>query len=115
MTGKEIAAKLREALALMNDEGAHWIQGQSMAETDHGRKFCSIGAIRYVLTGDPWRVDEEESQVAEYVARAIPSFREDSEMGYDDQIVGWNDSDNRNWEDIVKAFTKAAEAAEAQA
>lgn len=123
MTGKEIAAKLREALALMNDSGAHWVQGTSMtvAVSTGEKKYCSIGAIRMALTDDPWVMlqtyDEDgttrcvEEEVTGALVEFLPRPKYD-DQSLADQIVVWNDDDERRWSDIEEAFTKAAEAAE---
>lgn len=92
MSGKEIAAKLRQALALMNNSGAHWAQGASRRETIEGVEYCSIGAIRKVVYGDPYG-DMGGDRSAEYpltlaVANAIGAgavaacgLREDAGLG----------------------------------
>lgn len=111
MTGKEIADKLRQALALMNDSGAHWTKGRSWdPETE---KYCAIGAIRKVVTGDPYGVSPEETQTAKALAKAIEQEEDVTSSDATDIITQWNDVDYRQWPDIVTTFTKAAETAEA--
>jgi hypothetical protein len=114
MTGKEIAAKLRQARDLMNDTGAHWIQGRS-ATSARGEwvRFCSIGAIRYVVNGDPYEDSSEEDYLTEALATQIPE--DEAPRGYEgpDKIVFWNDRADRTWSEISETFEQAAKAAEA--
>ena len=114
MNGKEIAAKLREALRAMNNSGAHWIQGSSAQFANNTPvKFCSIGAIRWAVCGDPYEETEEENFLTEALAEVIPEeYRSGSAP---DTIVRWNDSEFRKWSEIEAAFEKAAKLAEARA
>ncbi len=132
MTKQEIAAKLREAVKLMNDSGAHWWQGDyshviewftAPDGTYEPREvaYCSLGAIREV-TGTPvGDVSDTSAKVAGALAAVLPPSRgetatpkmHESEAGERsrtyDRIVEWNDCDGREWQEIVEKFEEAAE------
>lgn len=136
MTKQEIAAKLREALALMNDSGKHWVQGDFIEVVDEyvtpdgtykeEYGYCSIGAIRTVLNGSVEDSSPESDAVALALADVLPEtppfmqFSSESDEGYArrvalDKIVNWNDDMERRWEEVVEKFNEAAARAEAEA
>lgn len=123
MTKKEVAAKLREALRLMNDNGAHWIKGEYAEDIEYDENgdsvevaYCSLGAIRYVTGTDLWTGSNESNVVAFALADALPPVEfppeyaaMTPEQGAFDKIVTWNDDEDREWNEVVEAFTKAAD------
>ena len=120
MNGRQIADLLRQARDLMNDQGKHWIQGQSatLRGFDDGQpqyeRFCSIGAIRYVLTGDPFNDgNADENYLVQCLDAQItlPGARGDYQGS--DKVVLWNDMTGREWGEVYEAFTNAALSAEA--
>lgn len=129
MTGKEIAAKLREALASMNDSGAHWYQGDYNFYDDDGEvSYCSLGAINLATMNDPIgvpytgdeRVADRDAVVTALAKQidydlpetvVIPPGVKEAES-FASKIVYWNDDPERGWPDIVAAFTAAADKAE---
>ena len=136
MTKKQIAAKLREAVKLMNDNGAHWVKGEysevvnefdvsdNKVEPEFG--YCSLGAIRKVA-GDPLHDSSPTSgEVALALAEVLPAaamegaYTSSSDpdivarsVAYD-RIVFWNDDDDRVWPEVVEKFEEAAARLEAQ-
>ena len=118
MNGRQIADLLRQARDLMNDQGKHWIKGQSatLKAINFGQpeydKFCSIGAIRYVLTGNPFDNDNaDENYLVDCLVAQINLPGKDYEGS--DKVILWNDSTDREWGEIYEAFTNAALSAEA--
>lgn len=129
MTRQEIAAKLREALVLMNDRGAHWIKGEysEVFEWDDFDRpleigYCSLGAIRQVTETDVEGTSEESNEIALALAQVLPPLETRSALtaatpeGYAfDQIVTWNDNEERTWEEVVAKFNEAAQLLEQNA
>lgn len=114
MTRQEIAAKLREALALMNNDGAHWVKGEFIEQVDdleYG--YCSLGAIRHVTGTDVESPSEESDEVASALSEVLPEVRGLSLNGLPedvyDRIVTWNDDLARTWDEVVAKFTEAAD------
>lgn len=123
MTKQEIAAKLRQAVRLMNDNGAHWVQGDYTEivgdrynDPEYG--YCSLGAIRHVV-GDPLEDPSAESDVvALALASVLPAQRGEGQYNRDpereeysiayDRITSWNDDDDREWWEIAEKFEEAA-------
>jgi hypothetical protein len=109
----KIAKALREALALMNDSGAHWTQGEYMSKSMNIEcAYCSVGAVRAVTAGHPHFTNEDTDAVLRVLSRELPSANSD---GWENQVIDWNDAADRTWEDIVDAFTKAADREEKRA
>jgi hypothetical protein len=50
--------------------------------------------------------------VLRVLSRELPSANSD---GWENQVIDWNDAADRTWEDIVDAFTKAADREEKRA
>lgn len=104
ITDKQVAKVLDEALALMNDSGAHWLQG-SYKVTDRKTRemsFCSVGAIRQLTTyNEPLR-----KRAYSALASQIPGYY--SYMNPRNAIEKWNDS-RSDWHQIVEGFTKASQ------
>lgn len=117
MNGKEIADKLRVARDLMNNDGTHWVQGVSAVrgldsnpETEY-TKFCSIGAIRYVVSGDPFQSIPDEDYLCEALEPQL-DLPEGTFANASGSIIYWNDMHDRVWGDVYEAFTNAALSAE---
>lgn len=103
-----VADKLREARALIEPEGA-WVQG-SYAYTASKRAlitgsqegavcWCAVGAIDKSCQGEPrlWR------KAADFLGDAVGCA-----------IPKWNDAPERTHAEVLAAFDKAIELAEAQ-
>jgi hypothetical protein len=102
----EAAQLLEEALALMNDKGAHWRQG-SYRWTDRRTgevSFCSVGAIREVSKGR----SALRSLMQEALAREVPASSRWLGASPRHKIEFWNDDRERSWKDISKVFKTAA-------
>lgn len=128
MTRQEVAAKLREALAVMNDKGAHWVKGEysEVLEWDDFDApleigYCSLGAIRHVTGTSVEGTSYESNEVALTLAQVLPDVPEPAVPGLRlataadrafDKIVTWNDNDERTWEEVVAKFNEAAALAE---
>lgn len=123
MTKKEIAEKLREALALMNDNGAHWVKGEYQEALEYDDfdypiefGYCSLGAIRAVTETSVEDVSEESNALALALAEVLPPIDVPGGIAFDknpegrafDKIVSWNDDDDREWNDVVAKFNEAA-------
>lgn len=131
-TKQEVIDTLQQALDLMNDSGAHWIQG---ALTNSGRtRYCSLGAVYQVTNVD---IDEFlgatsaeqilsaleggdvelRTQLVSALANAVPREHRNpgwmsSYQGQEWIITGYNDEDDRTWEEIVAFFERAKTYAE---
>jgi len=118
-TQEQVAAEaLREAQQLMNDKGAHWIQGQFFAKVDDGSMgYCSVGALNKAL-GKKSGAERDLALVT--LAEVInPDFREEYAEEYPDDgegyivghaeevVINWNDFDDRDWTDVKDAFSRA--------
>ena len=143
MSNKVIQA-LKNALAAMNDSGAHWVQGtlRDYPEFDLNPepRYCSLGAV-YLVTGadlDTIIADEDSEaantgdlelrkEVVALLANTIPDEEipelpsgvmmtraGDDETHNQNQwrITTWNDSDLREWPEIVALFERAQQQAE---
>lgn len=129
---QQMLQALRDALAKMNDKGAHWTQGTMRDEgfTDGSPLFCSLGAIYevtgvdtrgYVATGGnvefPSETEELRIRLIQALEDAIPEgerpySRSDSESGVrvaEWNITEWNDYSDRRWPEIVEWFERAQE------
>lgn len=106
---KEAAKLLEAAVQLMNNEGAHWIQGHYRHIDDKGEtSYCAIGAINHLsgkVPGDSW----ERSEVR-YAAIAALGHGLQNGLSNDaeERVIRWNDNERRKWPDIVKRFNRAA-------
>lgn len=125
MSALTVAETLRAALDLMNNKGDHWTQGQYADghPEDPDTAFCSVGAINFIVTGDP-DAGFNDPQVRRTIS-TLASVLTDvpmmtgtttstwKEFDYQvDRVIRWNDNGERNWEDIVQKFKEAAEKAE---
>lgn len=134
---EKVAQGLRKAVEVMNDVGAHWTKGQLRDQEGGEDKFCSLGAIYYVTGLDIDRIDQADDEgeydlvkdlvrdfgdaelrlaliqeLSEEIKEFQPSFaRYNSGAPLDDRmawITGWNDFADRDWNDIVAMFERAA-------
>jgi hypothetical protein len=114
---EEAARVLDEALALMNDEGKHWVKNGYMAPTEDGSYgFCSVGAVRRVIYGSvvpPAMMSTNRSRLERKALRALcdaygpsPALNHHGEAMV---IISWNDRSDTTWDKVVKRFTKARE------
>lgn len=119
MNGREIAEKLRAARDLMNESGKHWVQGKfqypvsSFAEET---RYCAIGAIRKVVSGDAYKNTEEAREIAAVLREQIIADGvgpDDGPLDEEEVVVLWNDSTLRTWQEVSDTFLAAAEKAEA--
>lgn len=134
---EKVAQGLRKAVEVMNDVGAHWTKGQ-LRDQEGGRdKFCSLGAIYYVTALDIDELLRKEddgeygsikdlvregdgaelrlaliTELSEEIKAVKPSAASyktgeplDDRMAW---ITGWNDAADRDWNDIVAMFERAA-------
>ena len=103
MSVDQKAAKLlADALALMNDGGRHWYQGDFTGETEKGDKgYCASGALRMAAFG---RIEENAAR-PEWAAYLIARKALKDIIG--DSIPYWNDASNRTWADVRRAFRSA--------
>lgn len=122
MTTAEI---LRAALNAMNDNGAHWTKGEYADGPAYApdTSYCSVGALNYVVTGDPEAgFSDERFRDALFALSAVLDPRTDlsdeqtsgwTEFDFAcDRVITWNDDGERTWEEVVAKFTEAAEKAE---
>lgn len=118
-----VAQALREALQLMNNEGAHWLKGAyaRYGDSDDERAYCSAGAINFVTAGHPEAIGTESTKEPMIALAAVledvppPTEPTDDWTEFDyalNRVVTWNDTPERTWEDIVRKFTEAAEKAD---
>lgn len=92
----EVAEKLQESVAAMNDSGRHWIKGAfSQHLADGTMAYCSIGAIEAKADG---------------TTLAIASWLLSSVCG--GSISHFNDDKNTTWEDVQDVFSVAIKHAE---
>ena len=119
------AAKLvEEALALMNDEGKHWVKGAFRHISGDKVSYCAVGAIRQVVFGSvdlfPAHKQEDELNkeeratmrryytVMDAVTVALGRSKDPDFIGKGSAIVGVNDAPSTTFEDIQAGFRKAA-------
>lgn len=111
---EQAAAALEKALSLMNDSGAHWVQGTLRQSYGDGFRYCSVGALHEAIVG--WEkkpyVDQNpvmrralQALVRAYTPTLPRSGFERSEDIY--TIEAWNDDPDTTWEKVVKRFTRA--------
>lgn len=113
-TNEEIASVLDEAVELMNDKGAHWIQGafKTLIGADE-YAYCSIGAIREVAMGregSDTKLVKLQIRAAEALADALPS----SVYSSVDKVIVWNDDSATTWNKVRLRFRRAAKALRSQ-
>lgn len=116
----EIATKILEARAKMNNGGRHWIRGAFKRKDPSTEEyaFCSVGAVREAVRG---RSRELSPSVYRAINEALPKEyravgRNGREPGVNaciSAIIGFNDHWGRTWGDISRVFRKAARIAEA--
>lgn len=126
----KVIQALKDALAAMNDSGAHWAQGvlRDYEAEDGGARFCSLGAVYHVTNANLNEMIEEETpealvsgdyelrqQLVDALAAAIPGSelpttgRGDTFNERQFAITNYNDNMNREWSDIVALFERAEE------
>jgi len=110
------ASALDKALALMNDSGAHWVQGTFRTrKADGSLAYCSIGALHEALIGyETTAIVETNDPVLQRAAQALvraylPTLPAPADMGYENvyKVEAWNDDPRTSWEKVVKRFTRA--------
>jgi hypothetical protein len=120
VTPTRVAKVLKKARDLMNDQGAHWIQGRLRSRnTATGEvSFCSVGAVMEAAMGDENSLIRREALLV--LAESVdPSFKRDGEFfgGVIDTakgiVIRWNDSPDRHWTVVDKKFAEAQERARA--
>ena len=111
-TNAEVADVLEQALALMNDSGAHWTQGRyEIRIADGERQYCSVGAVN--------KASGQQNRYAAYMKfsriplrdaalDALAAGLRNSQFASTswDKITHWNDNERRKWPDIVARFQK---------
>lgn len=121
-TREDVIEVLDRALALMNDEGAHWVQGSYHRRDYYGNDgdlYCSVGAISQVATGDPltfstWGFHSGGGDVAAEALYALmqayttygseePHYIEEAVS----RVTEWNDRPTTNWDKVVLRFKRA--------
>ena len=134
---ERVAQGLRKAVEVMNDVGAHWTKGELRKIEDGEEQFCSLGAIYYITDLDLDEIlraeeDDEDGRARDLVREVgdaelrvaliqelsaeirevEPTFaRYASGDPLDDRmawITCWNDNGERDWNDIVAMFERAA-------
>lgn len=111
------AEALDQALAAMNNEGAHWIKGRLRQRLwNYEMAYCSIGALHEAVTGwDEARYVVTDKPVFRRATRAlVDAYRTElapvSEYREGDMytIEMWNDDPDTTWEKVEKRFKRAA-------
>lgn len=118
-TPARVAKVLKQARDLMNDQGAHWIQGK-LRKTDPKTgevSFCSVGAIQHIAKGP---------ENAELRLEALMTLAETVSVSFDrtrifgapgdaarGAVIIWNDNPARSWDAIDAKFAEAQKRARA--
>lgn len=122
---RDVARVLKKALALMNNQGAHWVKNSfQVPDPDTGEmRYCSVGAVNKAVGLYDGSDSDHEALTKRYVlrdaaltelARGLPtpkwteSYPKD-EVEPRDKITNWNDNDRRTWDDVVRRFTRTIE------
>lgn len=103
------ASILEEALALMNDNGKHWVKRTYGAIRKNEPCYCAVGAIRQVLWGSHDSIKPFPWSIREALLEAIDNNNKRKNKKKYLSIEQWNDSPFTKWEDVVKVFTEAIE------
>jgi hypothetical protein len=106
--GERVARVLEDALALMNDSGAHWVQGEYMVSNGEEMFFCSVGAIRKASGHSPFDMSDPPLTAAAIraVASAYRSIDKNDPGRY--RVIKWNDNPKTTWDTVVRRFGRAA-------
>ncbi len=132
-TKERVVQALKDALAAMNDSGAHWTQGVLREQMQDGKpRFCSLGAVYFVTDADMDRICDEDHtalKTGDYelreeavivLAGTIPEDEREviwtpSDPDTDEGrfrsaqhvLTSWNDRAERTWGEIVALFEQA--------
>lgn len=113
ITNEQVADVLDKAVALMNNEGAHWLKGQFRLTVDKETSYCAIGGIQAAAPGEANRRLRDRAVFA--LVEDIPSeqfpsstYLRTKEAWARAKVMAWNDSHRTQWTDIKKVFTAAS-------
>jgi hypothetical protein len=106
-TDAQVAQVLEEALALMNNSGAHWTKGQFSMKVGDETLYCAIGGIRAAAPGADKQTLRDRAVVA--LASNLHITPKPKLPHYARrEIISWNDRRLTEWPDVKRIFTKAA-------
>lgn len=117
-TREEVLDVLDRALALMNDEGAHWTQRcySTRNNDDVSAMYCPVGAVAQVTHQNPlryaqWGYHAETDDVgAEALFALSRAYGGEEAFDVSDavaKVTGWNDRNDTNWAKVVLRFKRA--------
>lgn len=108
MLTSEVLRKAREVLV----ECGHC---KGVLNDAEGR-VCAMGAINQAITGDPrgFVFNDIDAEACSYIASAVGlNYGFGLGLGAQSDVVGWNNAGPRTVDEVLAAFAKAAELAEA--